>query len=301
MTRSKISWIITIGAIIVVLIHLLWPTIAIDSVTLTLLAIAIIPWLAPLFKSVELPSGFKVEFADLQKTQKKAQSVGLLARRARGEGTEIDDPNLALADLRIALERKLRKIAKHHGISSKRENIDLILQDFQRHDLLSREQSSLLSDLLAFLNTAVHGAQVDPRASQWAAEVGPRLIAGLEFSELVNIDELVDRWQRRDGAAFQEIGYELSEAAARSPRGFLHAMSSNKSALNTWIEGLPYHTFTIYESQNDLQDDLYMAYYERLRLRMITAVSFFHDDPDIGGTAKLISQRLSEMKVRAVS
>ena len=125
-------------------------------------------------------------------------------------------------------------------------------------------------------------------------------MAGLEFTEPINIDELVDRWRRRDGAAFQEVGYELSEAVVKSPQEFLQAMVSERSAFNTWLEGLAYHTFTMYESRNALQDDLYTAYYERLRARMIDAVSAFHGDPQIGNIAKLISQRLSETEVRAI-
>ena len=300
MTRSTISWSITIIAIIVAVVHLLWPAIAIDAVTLTLLAIAMIPWVAPLFKAVELPGGLKIEFSDLEKTRQKARSAGLLARRTTGEFTEIDDPNLALAALRIALERQLRKIATKNGISGEGRSVVFLLQNLCRRDLLTQEQSSLLSDLLPFLNTAVHGAEVDPRASQWAAEVGPRLVAGLEFAEPINIDELVDRWRRRDGAAFQEVGYELSEAVVKSTQEFLHAMASERSAFNTWLEGLAYHTFTMYESRNALQDDLYTAYYERLRACMIDAVSAFHGDPQIGDIAKLISERLSETEILAI-
>ncbi len=307
MPRSTISWSITIIAIIVAAAHLLWPAIAIDAVILTLLVIAIIPWLAPLFKAVELPGGLKVEFADLEKTRDKAQSAGLLttiestsSRSTPDEIADIDDPNLALAALRIALERRLRKIARRHGISIDGRRVGLLLQDLQKQELLSRELSSLLSELLPSLDAAVHGAEVDPRASQWAAEVGPRLMAGLEFPEHIDIDELVDRWRRRDGAAFQEVGCELSEAVVKSPQEFLHSMASSHSEFDAWLEGLPYHTFTIYESRNALQDDLYTAYYERLRALMTEAVSAFHDDPQIGHIAKQISDALLETEIRAI-
>ena len=300
MNRSTISWIVTAGAITVAVARLLWPAIKIDAVTLILLAIAIVPWVASLFKTVELPGGLKIEFADLEKTRQKAQSVGLLARNAPDEPTKIEDPNLALAGLRIALERQLRKIAERNGIHGEGRSVGSLLQVLQEQDLLNRGQTSLLSDLLPTLNAAVHGAEVDPRASQWAAEVGPRLIAGLEFATPVNIDDLIDRWKRRDGAAFQEVGYELSEAVVKSPEEFLVAMAGNQSAFNAWLESLPYNTFTTYESGNVLQDDLYAAYYERLRERMIEAVSAFHDDPKIGGIAKLISQRLSAIEVRSI-
>ncbi len=300
MNRSTISWIITVGAITVAVAHLFWPAIKIDAITLTLLAIAIVPWVASLFKTVELPGGLKIEFADLEKTRQKAQSVGLLARSGADKSTKIEDPNLALAAVRIALERQLRKIAERNGIRGEGRSVGSLLQVLQKQDLLNRGQTSLLSDLLPTLNRAVHGAEVDPRASQWAAEVGPRLIAGLAFATPVNIDDLVDRWKRRDGAAFQEVGYELSEALVKSPQEFLVSMAGNQSAFNAWLKSLPHTTFTTYESRNVLQDDLYTAYYERLRERMMDAVSAFHDDPNIGRIAKLISQRLSAIEVRSI-
>lgn len=288
------------GAITVAVAHLFWPAIKIDAITLTLLAIAIVPWVASLFKTVELPGGLKIEFADLEKTRQKAQSVGLLARSGADKSTKIEDPNLALAAVRIALERQLRKIAERNGIRGEGRSVGSLLQVLQKQDLLNRGQTSLLSDLLPTLNRAVHGAEVDPRASQWAAEVGPRLIAGLAFATPVNIDDLVDRWKRRDGAAFQEVGYELSEALVKSPQEFLVSMAGNQSAFNAWLKSLPHTTFTTYESRNVLQDDLYTAYYERLRERMMDAVSAFHDDPNIGRIAKLISQRLSAIEVRSI-
>ena len=37
-----------------------------------------LPWLAPLFKAIELPGGVKVEFAELEKAQRDAQFAGIL-------------------------------------------------------------------------------------------------------------------------------------------------------------------------------------------------------------------------------
>ena len=165
MKRSTISWVITVGAITVAVVHLFWPAIKIDAITLILLAIAIVPWVASLFKTVELPGGLKIEFADLEKTRQKAQSVGLLARSSPDTSTKIKDPNLALAAVRIALERQLRKIAERNGVRGEGRSVGSLLQVLQKQDLLNRRQTSLLLDLLPTLNRAVHGAVVDPRAS----------------------------------------------------------------------------------------------------------------------------------------
>ena len=73
---------VTLVALLLALSHLIWPTLAIDTVTLVLLVIAIIPWLAPLFKSLEFPGGWKVEFQELQKAAQRA---------------ELDRPTMSLA------------------------------------------------------------------------------------------------------------------------------------------------------------------------------------------------------------
>jgi hypothetical protein len=53
---------ITATAVVAGLAHILWPTLTIDSITVALIIVAVAPWLAPIFKSLEMPGGFKVEW-----------------------------------------------------------------------------------------------------------------------------------------------------------------------------------------------------------------------------------------------
>jgi len=45
---------------------------------------------------------------------------------------------------------------------------------------LSPEASATLADMTGLLNSAVHGASVDPRATNWAMSVGPRVLKALD-------------------------------------------------------------------------------------------------------------------------
>jgi hypothetical protein len=54
--------IISLGAFVFVLIHLLWPTLSIDAITLGLLVVVALPWLSTLIESAELPGGWKIRF-----------------------------------------------------------------------------------------------------------------------------------------------------------------------------------------------------------------------------------------------
>lgn len=150
------------------------------------------------------------------------------------------------------------------------------------------------------LNAAVHGARVDPRASAWAIEVGPRLLAELDLHDSTDIDSLITSWQTADGAAVLEVGEELSKAAIRSPREFLRVMSENPEDFDRWLKQLQHHTFTVFQSRNKLDDELYGAYYERLRLRLLETMRTFSRDPTYGTIAQRIAETTAGVTVRTI-
>ena len=180
------SW-VTLGALTVALLHVVFPRLAIDAVALVLIVVAVVPWLAPLFKSVQIPGGWKVEFQDLQAVAAKAGDAGLLSPAPAEPEAEYAfqsvaqrDPNLALAGLRIELEKRLVRLAEAHDVGTAMQGMGRLLGELARRGILSEDEESVLSDLVHLLNAAVHGASVDPRATQWAMDVGPQLIQSFE-------------------------------------------------------------------------------------------------------------------------
>ena len=186
--NKKMAQVFSLGALLIALAHIIWPQVAIDAISLALIVIAILPWLAPFVKSVELPGGVKIELPDLQKATTRAESAGLLA--AEPSDKEIafsfqsisdQDPNLALAGLRIEIEKRLSLLAKSYGISSNRPmGIGQLLRALEKEEVLTREERSILDDMVNTLNAAVHGASVDSRTAAWAIDVGPRLLTSLD-------------------------------------------------------------------------------------------------------------------------
>jgi hypothetical protein len=184
---ARLRLIVTLGALVLALAHLLFPALAIDGITLAFIAIAVVPWLAPLFKSLEFPGGWKIEFQELQKVAAKADDAGLLSRTETAAPPEYAfltvaerDPNLALAGLRIELERRLIRLAERNDIGTAMQGMGRLLRELAKRRVLTEDEESVLSDLLYLLNAAVHGASVDPRAAEWAMDVGPQLIQSFE-------------------------------------------------------------------------------------------------------------------------
>lgn len=65
--RYVISALISAGALGLGFAHIAFPDVKIDNYTIVLFVIGIAPWLAPLFKSIELPGGWKFEFKEFQR------------------------------------------------------------------------------------------------------------------------------------------------------------------------------------------------------------------------------------------
>lgn len=180
---------ITFVAAIMTAAHIIFPNLSIDAITLALFLIAIIPWLAPLFKSLELPGGWKVEFQELEKAKDKVEKAGLLSKEVELIPGSYDfsfqmvaneDPNLALAGLRIEIEKRLYNIAESKNIKSDNKGVRQLLTILSYNNILNNEERAVISDLIVLLNKAVHGAEVDNKAAQWAIETGPRILKALD-------------------------------------------------------------------------------------------------------------------------
>ncbi len=187
MNVKGIKYTITLLALVIALVHLIWPAINIGAITVTLLVVAVLPWLSSLFKSIELPGGLKIQYQDLEKIEERARNTGLLTEETTKGKEEYSfqtvastDPNLALAGLRIELEKRLLKLAESRDLKPSKRSLGSLLADLNRRELIGGEERGLLSDLTALLNSAVHGAVVDPSVAEWALDIGPRILKALD-------------------------------------------------------------------------------------------------------------------------
>ncbi|SHH21369.1 hypothetical protein SAMN05421866_2253 [Chryseobacterium oranimense] len=187
-SKINIKGIISACAIILFLGHLIFPTIKIDLITVILFCLIIIPWLEPLFKSVELPGGLKLEFHDLEKIEKEAEKVGLINKEKNSnilsenyEFIEIANTNqsLALISLRIEIEKKLREIAHKYNIGANNFSISKIITILSEKNILSIQESRVLKEILYTLNQASHGVEYDVRTGSWIIEIGPEILKSL--------------------------------------------------------------------------------------------------------------------------
>ena len=200
MEYKDIAKYISIGAIAFAVIHMFWPHLGIDSITLSLIVIAALPWLLPMLKSVELPGGVKIEFKDIKAALDKIKLMevhltGKVKAKSTAEATLTTeneesfetlrhvanyDPNLALVGFRIEIEKRLLKIAENNGVEINRRSLAYIVRALKDRGVLSNETVSGLMDLIALGNRAAHGAKVEPEAAGWVLDVGPSILESLD-------------------------------------------------------------------------------------------------------------------------
>jgi hypothetical protein len=161
------------------------------SLGLLIVAVAVLsPWwrqVPSILKSAELPGGLKVEFRDdLNSATNEARRAGLLSepqpdvrKQPIYEIIYNDDPTLSLAGLRIAIERRLRDLARIAGFTQAAPLSGLV-RNLEEAKVLTHEQASALRDLLPLLNKALHSEEYSKEGADWAITFGPKLLAGLD-------------------------------------------------------------------------------------------------------------------------
>ncbi len=201
----KVQISVTIGAILLLVLHLIFPNVKLDPVSVVLLFFVVLPWVIPFLKSFELPGGFKIELQDVTDiTQKikdfkiqpsvpkellpKKVTISEFSDRDEVERLKIIakvDPNLALAGLRLALERQIRFVASSEKITnSDRAPLLSLIKELNRKGILPKVSNEGIQATLHLLNKAVHGAKIETKVAEKVVDTVHAHLGTLSFDNL---------------------------------------------------------------------------------------------------------------------
>src|SRR6266851_1575018 len=186
--------------LLIICIHLIYPKLAIDSITVSLLVLLLAVWFLPWVKALKIPGGTEIQMREVVKVEESLSKIDLARRpqpptnlaNAAMEGVDVDrtplrellleqDPNLALAGLRIEIEKHVRDLARKRGILVRRDNDLLALsRALRRIGILDTKVESSLSEIVGLCNRAVHGAQVGATVARRTIAIGEELLSILE-------------------------------------------------------------------------------------------------------------------------
>jgi hypothetical protein len=178
-----------------IIAHLIFPTVAVDTTTLALLAMFVVVMLLPFAKSISLPGGVSFELKDVEPAKEAVQAAISDAATGREEVSVArkterpaywrallsDDANIALAGLRIEIERRMLELAEKTGATPVRPmGLGELIRILLEKGILSRDEEAAIRAVLDVCNRAVHARTISPEAAQLAADLGDQVLRILD-------------------------------------------------------------------------------------------------------------------------
>jgi hypothetical protein len=172
---------ISIVAALLIAVRIWKPDLKIDTITLGLLIVVLLPWLASLLESAKFPGGWEVRFRDLEAAANKVMgedSGDVVPTKGEPSRYSQEDPNLALVGLRIDVERQLRALSRQHGLEDSLP-LHRLLRELESNGKIADSAAGGLKKIIDAGNQAAHGARVELDVADWAIKSAPRIIAAL--------------------------------------------------------------------------------------------------------------------------
>lgn len=98
---GKQQWVgvaVSAVAVAAAVVHVVRPDLKIDTITVVLLVVALLPWLGHLLDSIEMPGGWKVKYRTLEQRQDSVEQVATdatsTAQAAFGAAQTVDSPTM---------------------------------------------------------------------------------------------------------------------------------------------------------------------------------------------------------------
>lgn len=174
------------------LLRILKPELNIDSISVMLIVLALVPWFIQYIKSLEINGLGKVELItedQKQAIQKNADEAGILTGTKENEisnnytfyNLRYEDPKLALAGLRIELESTLIKLVEKNSLDGQRFGLNKMTNILSKNNIITSGESSLIYDISGVLNRAVHSqlGEYNSETFDWVFDVGLKLLDSL--------------------------------------------------------------------------------------------------------------------------
>lgn len=183
--EKKLFFILTLPALVLIVLHLLYPSLQIDWLVFALFILCISPWLIPYVKEITLPGGTKITLLEVKEASEKI-IPGKVALEGAVTGKEsshtnreiiIKDPKLAIVGLRIEIEKCIRSIARKYNIEAGPGQIlRNLISELEEKGILNSSEVIGLKDLIDIGNKAAHGAEVEEEVAKWAFKEGNKIL-----------------------------------------------------------------------------------------------------------------------------
>ena len=107
------------------------------------------------------------------------------------------------------------------------------------------------------------------------------------------LNELVEQWPKRDGAAAFELSLGISHCLVADDKVFFEVMNRQRATFGEWLAGIADETFVAWKPAQ-------RPTLEKLRKDMLVAARRRSTDRQFGDLAKALASKLQTVKIRVV-
>ncbi|HEY4078296.1 MAG TPA: hypothetical protein VGM26_15305 [Rhizomicrobium sp.] len=159
----------------------------ISWITVALVGIAMFPWFVRYISAVELPAGVKISLRErAERLGVEAQTIVSAAPVSPETGdlfqAVLANPDVALAGLRIEIERRLLTMARlASDFSSDRiVSITWLVRQLEQRDVIASREAELLLELIPVLNAASHARAISSDIRSWVVQAARPMLGYLD-------------------------------------------------------------------------------------------------------------------------
>lgn len=262
---AKGSWVVAGVALLLLVLHTARvPAIRVDNTSVLLLIIAIAcllaPWLTKIrFGEFEAEIGPK-DVERLKETVEKhvpemeVKNVPIAGRTGAAQAISdlvVIDPVLALAKLRIELERVLSALYEVTGTPEKATppvGVGGLVRRLTSIEIIPRELSSAITEVIQLCNRAIHGEDIRAPQAEAIADQGTRLLEYLynQLSELQLEPKETQEIGKEELSKYIKAKYRVVTVIPYVEKPVRITRVLNQEALNRLLEGYEeYGEFTV--------------------------------------------------------
>jgi hypothetical protein len=192
--NTIVSLVITVAAVIVAVIHIAYPGLSIDQVIIGLGILAILPWLAYLFKSVKLPGGYELVFQDIQRQVIEAKGVAQEAKGAAADAGQLAQAAFSGTNANLATAESAALRSQAEGASAEAESWQTLAgryNEIRKNQKSGAARTEAMTELVTeMLADAPGWKNFDVRKALGEADRGIRLAAYASLYKLPKFDLL---------------------------------------------------------------------------------------------------------------
>ncbi|GGX75242.1 hypothetical protein GCM10010510_19800 [Streptomyces anandii JCM 4720] len=162
---------VTLGAVALAVAHTVWPQLKIDTLTVVLLGVAVLPWIGGVVDSIEFPGGGAVRYRNLEQRVEAAERSTRQVRGEVGEAAQTAQAALGAASAGSALDRTAVRAGERVAeLAARYEEIRARPRGPARSEAMNR----LVGELMTW---TVRAADFDPGQALRSTDSGTRLAA----------------------------------------------------------------------------------------------------------------------------